>query len=342
MEKPSTFPMTGTTEQKLGTLLMVATMAYGFIGADQVKSSRLKEIATATKSQRTPSAEKFQDHPVASWFLTNATVWSLVTVQYKILGELKPKGPFWKNFIRYTLANMIMVDGAMAMNWLYINKLYSHVPFFSQKRVKQTPWEVFTDYMKCNFIVYIITSLGQVALYHRDVARLGRAPSTSVGQPFRPLRFLARLAWQRVSIDIFFWAGHYILHNKRVYSWGHRTHHEHSSTQLTTNYHFDWYDLLTEAYIPFLIGKMSYEAAFGPIEPFDLALLGCYAFWHEIESHAGKPMPTMPLLAPLSTWTQKLDDFNSWFHEVHHRTLKCNYSITPWFDQLVGTDRWDL
>ena len=28
------------------------------------------------------------------------------------------------------------------------------------------------------------------------------------------------------------------------------------------------------------------------------------------------------------------------FHQVHHERMRCNYSITQWFDHLLGTTRW--
>lgn len=328
-----------TTEQKLAALLMVVTLAYGFKSANEVKTLRQQEIeaAKSKKAQRTPSASKIQDHPVASWLITNASVWFLVYLKDKLVGEMDPTQSFAVNFAKLWGANIVLVDGAMAINWLLINKVYSHVPFFSEKRVKQTLFDVLFDYLKCNFVAKTLTGIFQVRGFMQK-----KTPLRVDTAPWRPLRFLARLAWFRVFVDVFFWAGHIVLHKKQFYSWNHRTHHEHSSTQLTTNYHFDWWDLVIEAYIPFVFGAIAYKKAFGAIDPFDMSLLSTYIFWHEIESHAGKPLPTMPLLAPLATWTQRFDDFNSFFHEVHHRTLKYNLSITPWFDQLMGTDRWEL
>ncbi|GBG28468.1 Methylsterol monooxygenase 2-1 [Hondaea fermentalgiana] len=329
-------PFLTTTEQKLAAGLALATVAYGFVSADEVKALRQEEIERSGKAQRRPNADKIQDHPVASWAITNASVWAAVLAKYKLVGEMDPRESFAVTFARMVIGNSILVDGSVGVNSILINKVYAHVPFFSDKRLKQTSWDVFVDYMKCNGFAKLLLGVFQVHGF------LKKKTVPEPYGPWRPLRFLARLVWFRVIVDVLFWAGHRVLHSKKVYAVGHRTHHEHSATQLTTNYHFDWWDLVIEAYVPFIFATASYKKFFGAIDQFDMSLLSTYIFWHEIESHAGKPMPTMPFLAPLSTWTQKFDDFNSWFHEIHHRTLKYNLSITPWFDQLMGTDRWDL
>jgi hypothetical protein len=34
------------------------------------------------------------------------------------------------------------------------------------------------------------------------------------------------------------------------------------------------------------------------------------------------------------------DRRNVEFHQVHHERMRCNYSITQWLDNLLGTTRW--
>ncbi|GBG32595.1 Fatty acid hydroxylase domain-containing protein 2 [Hondaea fermentalgiana] len=327
-----------TAEQKAALVLAAVTVAYGFKSAEAVRVNREREIVEHPKTQRTPSAEKVQDHPVAAWVLTNASVWTTVLLKFKLGFGLENGDTFWKAFFKQWAGNVVTVDGSMAINWFLINKVYAHVPFFTHKRLKQTYTEILMDYIKCNTVVNVIGATVQSLIF----LYIKNGKVTGQGEPWRPLRFLMRLIYMRVIVDAGFWIGHRWLHRKDVYAWAHRTHHEHSATQLTTNYHFEWHDLLIEAFIPFIVGVAVHDTFFTPLDGFDMSLLGTYIFWHEIESHAGKPMPTMPLVAPLSTWTQRFDDWNSWFHEVHHRTLKFNLSISPWFDCLMKTHRWDL
>ncbi|GBG28467.1 Fatty acid hydroxylase domain-containing protein 2 [Hondaea fermentalgiana] len=331
--------VTQTTEQKAALLLAAATVLYGFKSAGKVKAKRLQEAEWAErngKAQRAPTAQEPQDHPVAAWLLTNSSVWAVVALKHKFVGDLKVGDSFGKVWLKMMLGSFVTTDFCVIWHAYVINKLYGHIPFFSDKRRPRSLWEVIKDYAKCNFVANSLINITQAYGF------LGKTDANHQEGPWRPLRFLGRLMWFRVGVDIVFWLGHRVLHMKGVYSKNHRTHHEDNATQLTTNYHFDWWDLVIEAFVPFLASAIAYEKAFGPIDQFDVSLIGTYIFWHEIESHAGKPLPSMPLIAPLSTWTQEFDDYNVWFHELHHRILKANYSITPWIDVLLGTIRWEL
>ena len=67
--------------------------------------------------------------------------------------------------------------------------------------------------------------------------------------------------------------------------------------------------------------------------------------WQEQCSHSGKPIQFSSMIAPLaplynSVLRRQWDRRNVEFHQVHHERMRCNYSITQWFDHLVGTTRW--
>ncbi|GBG28466.1 Methylsterol monooxygenase 2-1 [Hondaea fermentalgiana] len=328
-----------TNEQKAAVLLAAVTVLYGFKSADKVKAKRLEEMEKAKrtgKAQRAPTAEKIQDHPVFSWLFMNTSIWAVAAAKNLAIGDLKKGDSVPKVFLKMMVSSVVTVDFLTLWHVIVINHVYKHIPFFSDKRRPRTLFEVAKDYATCNFVANTIMTLPQAFAFVKK---------EDVGHkqgPWRPLRFVGRLMWFRVAIDIFFWLGHRVLHMKGVYAKNHRTHHEDNCTQLTTNFHFDWWDLVIEAFLPFLGAAASYEALIGPIDQFDISLLGSYLFWHEMESHAGKPLPTMALIGPLSTWTQQFDDYNTWFHELHHRILKANYSITPWIDVVLGTIRWEL
>jgi sterol desaturase/sphingolipid hydroxylase (fatty acid hydroxylase superfamily) len=74
-------------------------------------------------------------------------------------------------------------------------------------------------------------------------------------------------------------------------------------------------------------------------------LLGGYIGWQEQCSHSGKPVPFSTMLPPVQVvynhvLGQQWDRRNVEFHQVHHERVRCNYSITQWFDHLIGTTRW--
>lgn len=330
-----------TAEQKAALVLALVTGAYCVRSAPGLAEGRRREIAKGGV-QRVPSAERIQDHPLVSWLLPNLSMLFVLKLKERLVGKsLSLADSDLKNFFKLWAGGVIGVESVMAINWAVINKVYAHVPFFSDGRKKQTLLEVMTDYLTCNTVVNVVTSALQAYMFRK--MRSDPDPSTlaKLAEPFRPLRFLFRLLWVRAFVDVGFWAGHKVMHHRAVY-WTHKKHHEHNKTQLTTNYHFAWYDLLVEAFLPFFAGVMAHEKLLGSISETEVNAMGLYVFWFEVSSHAGKPLPTMNIIPPLAPWTQALDDFNSWFHEVHHRVLKTNYSISPWFDVLMGTARWEL
>lgn len=74
-------------------------------------------------------------------------------------------------------------------------------------------------------------------------------------------------------------------------------------------------------------------------------LLSGYIGWQEQCSHSGKPVSFSTMLPPIQLvynhmLGQQWDRRNVEFHQVHHERMRCNYSITQWFDHLVGTTRW--
>jgi len=331
-------------ERRASLALFLFLLGYGaFVAPQKVARSRMaeeKRAAGLNKRSRAPKEEgRLQDHPLFPFFATNGMAIALTVLREKLIGNpeigMQPVKVFWRMFA----SSVFMIEGMIVWNYFMINHVYAHIPFFSEKRPKQTNWEIFRDYLRCNTVNNLLICLFQTMIF-RKMRESDLRPLEPSDAPFRPIRFLFRTLWIRFFVDVAFWLGHKVMHD-RIYSM-HKRHHEHNKTTLTTNYHFRWDDLLVEGFTPFFIGAATYEQIFAPIGLFDLTILQAYVFNFEILSHAGKPMPTMNLLPPFSPLLQVFDDFNSWFHEVHHRVLKCNFSISPWFDVLMGTDRWDL
>lgn len=327
-------------EYNVCAALFLLTAAYGVMSASKVKELRTKEIAKAEKDggpQRVPSAGKWQDHPLVSWMITNTCVFSIWWLKWQVIPPAVPGHHAW-NWCNQFLTGNILIDGIMAVNWVVINKVYAHTPFFSTKRVGQTYMDILKDYLSCNFVGALFGSTVQTLIYHFTEEERILALSRESGH-FRPLRFMFRLAWARVWVDVCFWLFHCVLHWKQVYPM-HKKHHEHNRTQHTTNYHFAWYDLIIEGFLPGVASQVAYELTFGPIANAENELIFAFVLWHEISSHAGKALPTMSVFPPLSPFLQRWDDWNIWAHEMHHNVLKCNYSISWWFDHVAGTLRW--
>lgn len=141
-----------------------------------------------------------------------------------------------------------------------------------------------------------------------------------------------------------FWCGHYAIHLKEHY-WIHKRHHEHNNPHVLTNQHFSLLDLFIEAYIPVIVSTGILKALGIEMSVLEEALVSGYVISLEAYSHSGKPMPTSSMCAPISiiyNWILgfDFDRRNVEFHERHHNLLRCNYSITQWFDNLVGTTRF--
>jgi sterol desaturase/sphingolipid hydroxylase (fatty acid hydroxylase superfamily) len=135
-----------------------------------------------------------------------------------------------------------------------------------------------------------------------------------------------------------------IWHSRAV---SHKTHHEHNHPSVLTNQHFTIADLFVEAYIPAIIAlSVLAKGLRVPVSPVEEALIGGYIAWQEQCSHSGKPVPFSSMVAPLAPLYNHLlglrwDRRNVEFHQVHHERMRCNYSITQWLDNLMGTTRWE-
>eukprot|EP00729_Bicosta_minor_P009212 gene9212-2633_t len=131
-----------------------------------------------------------------------------------------------------------------------------------------------------------------------------------------------------------------------VYSMVHRTHHEHVSPSLWTNYHFSLADLILEAFAPFAIALIVMHTILGlHTTQHELFGLLSYTMWFEIGSHCGKSLPVLTWMPPISPilrlFVGDVDDSNALFHHSHHTLVFCNYGISQWTDHLMGTAKFD-
>uniref|UniRef100_A0A7S3LQB6 Fatty acid hydroxylase domain-containing protein n=1 Tax=Aplanochytrium stocchinoi TaxID=215587 RepID=A0A7S3LQB6_9STRA len=258
---------------------------------------------------------------------------------HKLHQKIKVGDSSLKTIIKESFLTMILEESHMVYSWFLANYVYAHIPWFDKKRKHQTFGEIFNDYLTCNLPLVIIGAFLEVLVFSkfREEARLKAPPS----KHYQPLLFLVKLAWCRAVTDLVFWIGHYLMHKRENY-WIHKRHHEHNKTKLTTNYHFDSRDLAIEAFIPFILSVATVQLV-NPklyISRLDQGMLFGYILGLEILSHVGKALPVMSILPPFSPLLTYWDDWNVWFHETHHNLLKCNYSITPYWDCLFGTAKY--
>jgi sterol desaturase/sphingolipid hydroxylase (fatty acid hydroxylase superfamily) len=95
-----------------------------------------------------------------------------------------------------------------------------------------------------------------------------------------PLAFCAKLAVVRVTVDVFFAVGHWVIHRPVLFhseTVGHHRHHEHIHPSVVTNQHFTIADLFVEAYLPAMVGIVGMQRGLGwKSNPLEEALLSGY------------------------------------------------------------------
>mmetsp|Transcript_8956 Transcript_8956/g.10272 ORF Transcript_8956/g.10272 Transcript_8956/m.10272 type:complete len:337 (+) Transcript_8956:404-1414(+) len=334
-----------TAEQKLFLAIEAAVLAYGCKSASNVAARRkgiiknLKDTKGKDAIQPVPcGGEKFVDHPVVSWLLDNFGKVGMCLFSIRVNQILNFGPSLLGRFLKSVVSLLLAQDLSMAYHWLLINKVYAHIPFFDKNRKPVDPKETIRNYLSCNLPVVLTISFAEA------YARMGGAKEVlqAKSKPFSPFRFLFMLGWSRVVTDLFFWIGHYIIHRREAY-FIHKKHHEHNKTKLWTNYNFSIPDLIIEAYIPMGVAFFTLPLLHKRFTPShtDLVLLSAYVGGLEVTSHAGKAIPISSIFPPFSPLLTYWDDWNVWFHETHHNRLKCNYSITPYWDHIFGTARYE-
>lgn len=346
-------------EQKIGIILAGVAVGYGFYFSNDIKEVRIKNTRkqlsasnteqkqrsenigdqNSLKTKRTvlktpPPSEKLVDHPMFGWLVENSHPFLAAAIICKMHSKLNVGGSSttMAKFSKRLLIDIFSHEFTIYYYQIVDKLIYGHIPYFNDNFQKQSYWDIFKDFVTCNLRVVIFnTALG--TFLSKDKPKL-------YPKKFQPILFLIRLAFMRVIVDLLFYIGHYLIHLKKTY-FIHKRHHEHNTVRLTTNYHFSATDLFIEASMPFI-----FSVAMGHIVGLDKGIsffeeiaLTKYILQLEVVSHVGKPIQTMSTFPPFSMFTRKYDDWNPWFHALHHSVLRCNYSITPLWDYLLGTLR---
>jgi sterol desaturase/sphingolipid hydroxylase (fatty acid hydroxylase superfamily) len=170
---------------------------------------------------------------LGSWLIENGSIFMLVWLKSAFLPKRNRHNLVQSMFTSF-FGSLVLVEGAILTQHFLVTTVYEHIPYFSEKRAKPPVSEAASDWLSCNFIANVFTStLSTVAL--KNVSET--VWKTHQMQPFRPLGFLYKLAIMRLVVDMFFYAGHWLLHTQPFY-WLHKRHHQHFATSLSTNFHF--------------------------------------------------------------------------------------------------------
>ncbi|KAH9252203.1 hypothetical protein BASA81_009795 [Batrachochytrium salamandrivorans] len=285
------------------------------------------------------------DHPAFGYLYENLSTLGLAYLVAKYFPALDPARPL-HSFTMVLLRFLVMVDPMVVLEKFMASKVFSHVPYFSERAPPEDWRAVLRDYAMCNAPVTIV-SASIMLLFSKLVGpesfdnMFGTKP-----QPVRFFPYLAKLAFCRVFVDVVFGLAHRFMHeNQWAYANIHKLHHTHNTPRTVTNFRFFWVDQFIEAPLPvYLAVGMLFVLGYGPSkyeQPFLVLPLLAY----ETGSHTGKEIPIVtwfPLLSPLIDYLTGCDQRLIEYHTRHHQLYKCNYSISPWFDKLCGTYRIDL
>jgi sterol desaturase/sphingolipid hydroxylase (fatty acid hydroxylase superfamily) len=260
--------------------------------------------------------------------------------------DLEGEGVWWvvQVYLFVLAGNMISIESILAVQAVYIQYVYKHIPYFSDKGIPESstnPAIALQEWATCNIPLHMFVAfLFTLVLVHiEDTSAIAKFAAPS---ELHVLPLLAKFLGIRVVTDITFYALHRMLHQPPFYAYLHKRHHEHFKTRIHTNFHFTIIDLFLEAFAPFMVGVGVLVASGVDFTLFEISVALVYIGWFEIGSHSGKAMPTVTYYPPLSILYNAIvpiDANNVQFHETHHNLVKCNYGITQWLDIVLGTAR---
>ncbi|KAH9252253.1 hypothetical protein BASA81_009855 [Batrachochytrium salamandrivorans] len=285
------------------------------------------------------------DHPAFGYLYENLTVLSVAYLVAKYVPQPDPARPLRTLGLLITQM-LVMVDPFLSMEKLMASKVFSHVPYFSERAPPDDWRTIVTDYIKCNIPVITASSLILVVASKFASKEDFDKMFSSDAPPLRFFPYLAKLAFCRVFVDVVFGLAHRFMHeNQWAYANIHKLHHTHNTPRTVTNFRFFWVDQFIEAPLPvYLAITALFALGCGPSK-YEQPFIVLPLLYYESASHTGKEIPIVtwfPLLSPLIDYLTGCDQRLIEYHTRHHQLYKCNYSISPWFDKLCGTYRIDL
>ena len=112
-----------------------------------------------------------------------------------------------------------------------------------------------------------------------------------------------------------------------------------------TEQHFTWFDQFMEAIFPLYVVNFTFLGAGIPASRWELQLIFAAVIYYESASHTGKEAPVVSFFPPLAPLVHRLTGSDAdliKYHSVHHARYRCNYSISPWVDRIMGSYRIDF
>lgn len=339
-------------------LFIVALQLLAWSRAEKI-SRGIAGVLSMPPGKRRPAATSLYCR-IVGWMVENGAVITLCNLRSllphpKPVPDIQVKTSLRVAFLRTIktlienvlisiVSNMIAEEGSVYLHHLASTRLYGKFPYFVEQRRTANPTSLLAlrDWTRGNAILQLIGGgvlLGFIeCLLPKDVSEEIEETSFSI------VRFLRNFAIFRVVADITFYVAHRTLHEVPwLYRNIHKRHHEHYTTNLTTNFHFTVADLFIESAMPLIVGLGVLRGLLGiKMGRYEIHLFLTYVAWHETGTHLGKPLPTISTYPPLSILYTA---FTNWerdaieFHEVHHNRRHCNYGITQWIDWLMGSRR---
>lgn len=281
---------------------------------------------------------RFQDHPFVAFLIENLGVSGIGLLSARLQKfRWRRSDKLWLALTREFGASLVLVEAALLLSMVLDRIVYAHIPYFCAKAPPLNIKTVVCDWLICNLPATML-SCG----LHISGQRL-QAPSqlAKIRGPFsfRLYPFLAKMLAMRLIVDVVFYAVHRALHSRLLYPL-HRRHHEHVSPRLQTNFHFHPVDIFLEASVPVIVGRIIFDALKIPLHSHEQSLVFVHLINFESVAHMGKEVPTVswfPPLAPMLQYLFNCDDQLVKYHFMHHQLVRCNYSISPWPDKLLGS-----
>jgi sterol desaturase/sphingolipid hydroxylase (fatty acid hydroxylase superfamily) len=296
------------------------------------------------KGEDDKEAKHAVDHPAVGYLLENAVCLgsaALIDNYFPVVDKNRPA----YSVVLILLRGFFMVNPTLLFEKFAATTLYSHVPYFSAKKPAQDLMNVIRDYFRCNFAVDMFNTVFQIGILLRmndtQINEIVKNPPA-----LKLVPYMAKFMICRVVVDVTFGLAHRLMHeNQWLYDNIHRVHHEHSTPRTQTNLHFTWIDQYIEAVFPIYVAFGTLSAVGLVPNRYEQTLLAAHLLYFESCSHTGKEIPIVtwvPFLSPLVDWFTGCDQRLIEYHTRHHQLYRCNYSISPWWDKLLGTYRIDL
>jgi sterol desaturase/sphingolipid hydroxylase (fatty acid hydroxylase superfamily) len=226
----------------------------------------------------------------------------------------------------------IIVEGIIFAQHVLNSWVYKHVPRYSAggRAPCSDVGYVLRDFCITMLPATAVSSLGFATLLLFTKSEADWSATRDLGHTtVRPGAFIIRWAMVRLIVDVVFFSLHRLMHSDQsrvsggIYNTVHRTHHEHRSPHVWTNYHFSIADLILEGFVSYGVALATMQLLGWHTSALEEFGLLAHVMWYEVGSHAGKPVPTLsfcPWAAVIyrSHWFQSLTGaFCAWVARCH-------------------------